>query len=56
MLTLHRYSIATGQWNIIPALKNPVGGANLVNLDGTLYVLGGSDGTAPLACCSTAQR
>ena len=40
----------------MPALSNPVGGACLVNVQDILYVLGGSDGTAPLASCSTAQR
>ncbi|XP_063676665.1 kelch-like protein 20 isoform X2 [Bolinopsis microptera] len=56
MYTVERFSPATGQWNIMPALSNPVGGACLVNVQDILYVLGGSDGTAPLASCSTAQR
>ena len=51
-----RFSPATGQWNIMPALANPVGGASLVAVSNTLYVLGGSDGSAPLAACSIAQR
>lgn len=56
MYTVERFCPATGQWNIMPALSNPVGGACLVNVTDTLYLLGGSDGTAPLASCSTAQK
>eukprot|EP00116_Pleurobrachia_bachei_P000951 sb/3461213/ len=54
--TVERFSPATGQWSIMPALSNPVGGASLVAVANTLYVLGGSDGSAPLAACSIAQR
>lgn len=56
MYTVERYSPSSGQWSIMPALSNPVGGACLINVKHTLYVLGGSDGTTPLASCSTAQR